>query len=96
MNNWPRRVNPARRCYDRGMPIALPACFIRDEVADIKEEAARFREMTPDERGRIVAALCAEAAAMLARRRDARRVRELRDPLPASTKAALARLRRNA
>ena len=75
------------------MPIKLPACFIRDEVADTKAEAEPYRDMTPDERGRVVDALCRDALIMLRGRRDRRRMLDWRDPMPSSTKAALARLR---
>jgi len=59
------------------------------------EEFARIRRMTPEERSELHRALCRSAMAwVLALPEDQRqKVLEYRDPLPASSEAALKRLR---
>ncbi len=64
-----------------------------DPVEDVREEAGAHAGMTPEERGRLVAAACRGAAALLAARPDAERALAWRDPLPASSTRVLARLR---
>lgn len=64
-----------------------------DPVEDVRDEAREYARMTPVERGRLVAAACRGAAALLAARPDAARALAWEDPLPASSEDALARLR---
>ncbi|GAB5545214.1 MAG: hypothetical protein SangKO_049740 [Sandaracinaceae bacterium] len=64
-----------------------------DPIEDVRDEAREYAHMTPVERGRLVAAACRGAAALLAARPDAARALAWEDPLPESTRAALARLR---
>jgi hypothetical protein len=53
-----------------------------------------YRRLGPRERARLLAEVCRAAAALLRSRSDAERAVAYVDPLPASTTAALARLRR--
>ena len=64
-----------------------------DPVAEVQEEAAEYVDMTPEERGRLVAAACRGAAALLAARPDAQRAIDWQDPLPESSMSHLAELR---
>ena len=70
----------------------LPKWAVGNRAA-VESEAAPYRGLSPDERWRLVAAACRAAVRQLAGRADAERLRAYRDPLPASTVAALARLR---
>ncbi len=64
-----------------------------DPIEDVLDEAADYVALTPEERGRLVAAACRGAAALLAARPDAQAALEWRDPLPASSERILSRLR---
>lgn len=57
------------------------------------EKLAAYRDMTPEERAAITAAVCRAAAALLALHPDPQRVLDLESPLPPSSIAALRRLR---
>lgn len=52
--------------------------------------------MTPEERLSLVALACEDAVRILAMRDDAQRALDHEDPLPESTRRALARLRKSA
>lgn len=66
---------------------------LRRENDPTEEKLAPYRDMTPEERVAITAAVCRSAAAMLALHADRQRILDLQDPLPESTLAALRRLR---
>lgn len=78
------------------MTIKLPSAWVRDEVASVREDVAPYLGLDLAERARILAAVCLGAAQTLRARDDRERVIAYRDPLPASTVAALARLRAEA
>lgn len=72
--------------------MQLPGWVI-DDAASIREEAADYIELTPAQRGAILAAVCRAGVRLLRARADAAKVLEHTDPLPSSTIEALARLR---
>ncbi|MEI8255142.1 MAG: hypothetical protein WCJ30_05660 [Deltaproteobacteria bacterium] len=74
------------------MQVKLPA-WVVDDAASVRAEAAPYRDMTPEKRGELLASACRAAARMLRARADGARAAEYRDPLPESSKLALARLR---
>lgn len=74
------------------MPIALPPS-LRRELHPVEDEVAWARALAPEERLAIVAALSRDAVALLNMNPRREAVLARRDPLPASTVAALARLR---
>lgn len=61
-----------------------------------EKEARRLAALTPEERGELLESLCASAFKVLSGLppEEQRRALDWRDPLPADTVAALARLRR--
>lgn len=75
------------------MPISLPPS-LRKERHTIREEVAWARGLTPEERLTVTAMLCRDAVTLLQMNPMRERVLTLRDPLPESTRRALARLRR--
>lgn len=74
------------------MASALPG-WVVDDVESVRREAEPYRAMTPTERGRWLAAACRDAYRLAMSRSDRDVVFTHRDPLPASSLAALARLR---
>jgi len=75
------------------MPVALPG-WVVDDVTSVREEVAPWRDLTPAERWKL-AKLCARDAMWAARASgNPQRILDRIDPLPESTVAALARLRR--
>lgn len=74
------------------MAITLPPSLVADPTA---EKLEPYRHMSPEERLVITAAVCRSAAALLALHPDPHRVLDLQTPLPASSVAALERLRRD-
>ncbi len=78
------------------MPIKLPSAWVRDEIDSVREDVAPYLGLDLAERVRILAAVCLGAAQTLRARDDVERVLAYRDPLPASTISALARLRAEA
>ncbi len=70
----------------------LPKWAVDNRTA-VEREAVAYRALSPDERWRLVAAACRGAARQLATRADRARLLAYRDPLPASSIAALERLR---
>lgn len=75
------------------MLAKLPA-WVVDDVASVREEVAEWVDLTPGERWKL-AVLCSRDAIWAIRASgDAERVLAHEDPLPDSTIAALARLRR--
>jgi hypothetical protein len=70
----------------------LPKWVVDNRTA-VAREAAPYRNLPPEERWRLLAAACRAAARQLAARPDGARLRDYREPLPASTIAALERLR---
>lgn len=79
----------------RGVKSVLPG-WVVDDRESVREEAAPYRLMTPEQRGALMAAACRAAARLLSVREDRRKVLNFRDPLPPSTLLALQRLRREA
>lgn len=77
--------------YCAAMP-GLPK-WVVDNRTSVEREAAAYRHLTPQARGRATAAACRSAARQLASRPDRARLLEYRDPLPESTVAILRRLR---
>ena len=75
------------------MPIRLPPSLRKDRHT-LQEEVAWARGLTPEERLAATATLCRDAMILLAMNPKRDRVIALRDPLPESTRRALARLRR--
>ncbi len=78
--------------YDVGVAIVLPPS-LRRELHSVEDEVRWARELTPEQRLAVVAAVCRDAVTVLNMNANAARVLELRDPVPASTVAALLRLR---
>jgi hypothetical protein len=74
------------------MTEKLPG-WVVDDATSVREEAAPYRDLAPAQRARHLAAVCRAGARLLRARSDAAIVRDYRDPLPASTVRALARLR---
>lgn len=74
------------------MDERLPG-WVRRPDHPLRQEADRYRGMSPEERARHLAAVCRDAMRLVAARPDADRVRRRRDPLPESSRAVLARLR---
>ena len=68
--------------------------WVVDDHTSIMREAAPYRGMSPGERGKILRDLCRGAARQLSYRKNARELFDYQDPLPESTKIALARLRK--
>jgi hypothetical protein len=73
------------------VPISLPPSLRAENDPD-EEKHARYRDMTPEERLEVVAAVCRAAAALLAINPNREQVLAYQAPLPESTVAALARL----
>jgi hypothetical protein len=67
--------------------------WVVDNRTSVAREAAPYRGLTPEQRLRDTAIACRGAARQLAARSDRQRVLDYRDPLPASSVAALQRLR---
>lgn len=67
--------------------------WVVDDRASVLREVAPYRAMTPRERLELLRAACASALPLLALNKNRERVLAWRDPLPASTQRALARLR---
>jgi len=67
--------------------------WVVDNRTSVEREAAPYRGLSPEERWRATAAACRSGARQLAQRADRQRLVDYRDPLPASTIAALRRLR---
>jgi hypothetical protein len=65
-----------------------------DERRSLLNEAKEYRHLSPEERGKLLAAACRSAARMLRSRPDRDLVLERRDPLPESSVRALEKLRR--
>lgn len=73
------------------MAIDLPPSLRRD-LHLIEEEVAWARTLQPEERLAVVALLCRDNLTLLNMHPRREKVLAMRDPLPASTLAALARL----
>jgi hypothetical protein len=69
---------------------------VTDNATSVRREAEPYRSMTPAQRREITHRCCRAAMALLRRSQHAERALSLVDPLPPSTVAALARLRRRA
>ena len=78
--------------------IELPAHMTKSAVEAVREECAPYRDMSFEERARLIALLCADVPAILRRYSPEHlaRLRELDDRLPESTVRALERLRAEA
>jgi hypothetical protein len=74
------------------VPLTLPPSFDRNRHG-VDEEVAWARTLSPEERLAVVASLCRDAVQLLLLNDKRDRVLSLRDPVPESTKRALARLR---
>ena len=74
------------------MAFTLPASLRRD-LHPVDDEVAWARSLSPEERLRVVAALCRDNLILLNMNPHRARVLAMRDPVPASTSAALQRLR---
>jgi hypothetical protein len=72
--------------------VKLPG-WVTDNKTSVEREAALWRNRTEAERAAALAAACSAAAKILRARTDSPRVFEWVDPLPASSVAALKRLR---
>ena len=75
------------------MAMKLPPSLQRDRHT-LEEEVAWARSLTPEQRLDVVAALCRDAIQLLEMNPKRDLLLQFRDPVPASTTAALARLRR--
>lgn len=75
------------------MAITLPPS-LQKERHTLEEEVSWAKRLAPEERLAVVAALCRDAVTLLELNPKAAAVIELRDPVPDSTRIALARLRR--
>jgi hypothetical protein len=67
--------------------------WVVDNESSIREEAAPYVGLTPEERANLLGAACRAGAKLLRARPDAARVLEHVDPLPESSEKALTRLR---
>ena len=74
------------------MATTLPPSLDRD-LHTLEEEVAPARALTPEQRLAVVASVCRAAMHVLRMHPKRERVLALRDPVPASTRAALRRLR---
>jgi len=74
------------------MLTKLPGWVVSNHES-VERKVAPYRDMTPARRLEIVASACRDAASLLAQNPLRERVLALSDPLPASSQAALARLR---
>lgn len=74
------------------MGQGLPGWVVSDGDS-LRQEAAPYVGMTPQERFRVLSAVCRAAARMARARTDLSAVLAYQDPLPESTVVALARLR---
>jgi hypothetical protein len=74
------------------MNIVLPPSLDKDRHPTL-EEVAYARSLTPEERLRVVASVCRSALAVLNVHPKRDRLLQMRDPVPASTREALRRLR---
>jgi hypothetical protein len=72
--------------------MTLPK-WVTSNAISLEEEAAPYVDLSPAQRGAMLAAACRAAVRLLRARPDAARVLEHTDPLPPSTVEALARLR---
>ncbi len=87
------KVSPHQAvCYSSPVSESLPA-FARGDAVSVAYEARDYRDRTPAERAWMVGAACRAAARMIALRDDGDTVLDFRDPVPASSLKALARLR---
>ena len=75
------------------MRITLPPS-LRKDLHTISEEVAWAKGLSPEQRLAVTALLCRDVVALLQLNPKRDRVLALRDPLPESTRRALARLRR--
>jgi hypothetical protein len=73
----------------------LPGWVTEDRLS-VQREAEPYRNLTPEERGALMAKACRAAMRLLAIRDDRARVLAHVDPVPQSTVAALDRLRKQA
>jgi len=71
---------------------ALPGWVIDDEQS-VRDECEEYVSMPAEQKMRLLAALLADAARILAARADAQRALDWVDPLPESSVRALDRLR---
>jgi hypothetical protein len=74
------------------MLSALPPS-LRKELHPLEDEVAWARAQTPEQRLRVVAALCRDTIILLNMNPHRDAVLAMRDPLPDSTVRAMARLR---
>ena len=82
-------------CYDPWVLTALPG-WVVDDATSVRDEVAEWRDLTPSQRWQL-AKLCGRAAMWAVRASgNPQRILDHVDPLPDSTVAALARLRRGA
>lgn len=65
----------------------------RTPAADVEDDVGPMRAMTPNERGRVLAALTRMAASQVSQHPDPTRVLEWRDEISPESAAILARLR---
>lgn len=72
--------------------MALPK-WVTDNATSLREEAAPYIALTPEQRVSLLAAACRAGMRLLRARSDAASILEHSDPLPASSEQALARLR---
>jgi len=77
------------------MPITLPPS-LRKELHPIEEEVEEYRDMPLEQKLGILDALCKDAIVQLAMQAEPGRLLDWQPPLPASTVAALRRLRLHA
>lgn len=74
------------------MLTQLPRWVVSNSES-VRREAQPYRDLTVEQRLALVRRACADAMLLLAMRPDRERALEYPDPLPESTKRALARLR---
>ena len=77
------------------MPFKLPPSLDRN-LHTLERETAFAQALTPEQRVAVVALVCRAAMHVLALNTRAEQLLAQRDPLPASTLAALQRLRERA
>ncbi len=75
------------------MLTRLPG-WIVDDATSVENESAPYRDLTPSERGALLASACRAAARILRSRPDSAEILAMRDPLPESSERALAALRK--
>jgi hypothetical protein len=89
-----QRLEVAQKPWqDLSMPTKIPG-WVVSNLDSVRREAARYRDMTPEQKIDLVASACRTAATLLDASPNRDHALTLVDPLPPTSAAALERLRR--